>query len=74
MAIAAKYLESTFILTGKDEAECIKGVGRFKYLGRLLDRSDDDWPAVLHNIRKTRKVWGGLGSYFRGRGRSRQSR
>ena len=27
----------------------------------MLKRSDDDWPVVLHNIRKTRKVWGRLG-------------
>ena len=57
MAIVAKCSEATFSLTGEDEAEHIKRVGRFKYLGILLDRSDDDWPAVLHNIRKARQVW-----------------
>ena len=35
---------------------------RFKFLGRLIDRSDDDWPAVLRNIRKARQVWGRLGN------------
>ena len=30
---------------GEDEAECIEGVGIFKYLGRLMDRSDDNWLA-----------------------------
>ena len=58
MAIVAKCSEATFSLTGEDEAECIKGVGRFKYLRRLMDRSDENWTPVLHNIRKARKVWG----------------
>ena len=30
----------------------------FKYLGRLLDRSNEDWPTFLCNIRKARQVWG----------------
>ena len=27
-----------------------------KFLGKLLDRSDNNWPVVLHNIRKTCQV------------------
>ena len=50
-----------FSLTGEDEAEHTEGVGRFKYLGRLLDRSDNDCPEVPHNTRKARQVWGRLG-------------
>ena len=65
MAITAKCLEATFSLTGEDEAERIKGVGRFKYLGKMLDQSDDDWKSVLHNIRKARQVWGRLGKLLR---------
>ena len=61
MAIAAKCSEATFSLTGEYEAERIEGVGRFKYLGILLDRSDDNWPAVFQNISKARKLWGLLG-------------
>ena len=38
--------------------ERIEGVGRFKYLGRMPDRSDNDCTSVLHNIRKERQVWG----------------
>ena len=34
---------------------------RFKYLGILIDRSDDDWTAVLRNIRKSRQVRGRIG-------------
>ena len=42
-------------MIGEDEAERING------LGRLLGRSDNDWPTVLHNISKSRQVWGHLG-------------
>ena len=38
--------------TWEDEAECIEGVGIFKYLGRPLDRLDDDLPEVRQNIKK----------------------
>ena len=40
----------------------------FKYLGRLLDRSDYDCPAVLRNIRKVRQVWGGIRKLLRREG------
>ena len=33
---------ATFIITGEEKAEYIVGVEVFKYLGRLLDRFDDD--------------------------------
>ena len=29
---------------------------------------DDDWPAVLSNIRKARQVWGCIGNFMRGEG------
>ena len=32
----------TFSLTGEDDAECIYGDETFKYLGRILDRSDEN--------------------------------
>ena len=41
-AIAVRFMEATFSLTGEEEAEHIEGVGRFEYLGRLLDRSYDN--------------------------------
>ena len=68
MAIADICLEATFILRGEEEAECIKGVKLFKYLRRLLDRSDDNWSAVLQNIRKVRQVWEQLGKILRREG------
>ena len=58
--IADWCLEATLSLTGEEEAECIEGVEVFKYLGRMLKRSDDNWTAVLHNIREVRQVGGRL--------------
>ena len=40
--------------------EHIEGLGRFKYLGILMDRSYNDQLAVLHNIRKESQVRGRL--------------
>ena len=40
----------------------------FKYLGRMMDRSDDNWPEVLQNIRKARQVWGWLGKMLQREG------
>ena len=36
--------------------ECIEGVETFKYLGRILNQSDDNWAAVRHNACKARRV------------------
>ena len=38
LAVAAKCSETTFSVAVEDEAELIKGVGRFNFLGRLLYR------------------------------------
>ena len=42
---------------GEDKVECIEGVGMFKYLGRLLDWSKNNSPAVHWNISNVRQVW-----------------
>ena len=63
--IAAKSTGETFSLTGKDGAECFEGVESFKYLGRVLNRLDEDWPAVFRNIWRARQVWGRLGKLLR---------
>ena len=60
MAIADRCSEETFILTWEEETECNDGVEVFKYLRRLLERLDNDWSAVLQNIRKARQLWGSL--------------
>ena len=67
--VADKCSEATFSLTGEDELECIDAVELFKYLRRLLDRSEDDWPEVLWNIRKARQVWGCLTKMIRREGK-----
>ena len=61
MEIAENFTEETFSPTGEDGAEIVEGVELFKYLGRPLDRSDDNWPEVLRSIRKARQVWGHIG-------------
>ena len=40
----------------------------FKYLGRMLDRSDDKWPALRHNVGKAHIVWSRLGKLLRREG------
>ena len=40
MVIADKFSMLTLSLTGEEETECIEGSEMFKYLGRLLERSD----------------------------------
>ena len=47
-----------------EEAERIKGVGGFKYLGILLDWSDDERQEILHNIRKARQDRGQIRKLF----------
>ena len=63
--IGSQCAEASFSLMGEDEAECIEEVGNFKYLGRMSDRSDDDWPAVRRNFRKARRLWSRLGKLLR---------
>ena len=36
----------------------VEGVVTFRYLGRPLDQTDDDWPVVRRNIMHVRLVWG----------------
>ena len=38
----------------------MRAVTEFKYLGRVLPNMDDDWLAVVGNIRKARANWGRL--------------
>ena len=51
-----KNTERAFHAYGKPMA----AVSEFRYLGRLLTATDDDWPAVNGNIRKARMSWGRL--------------
>ena len=38
----------------------MEAVSEFRYLGRLLTATDDDWPVVAGNIRKAQVSWGRL--------------
>ena len=40
--------------------EQMRAVTEFRYLGRVLTDTSDDWPAVAGNIRKARASWGRL--------------
>ena len=52
IAIASRCAEASFILKGEDETEYIEGAETFKYLGRMLDRSDEKWLALCQNVGK----------------------
>ena len=52
--MAARCGEMEFILEGGEVDERVEGVATFRYLGRLLYQTDDDWPAVWRNIIRAR--------------------
>ena len=66
IVIASQCEEATLSLMVEYDAEFIEGVENFKYLGRILDRYDKNWPAVFRNIGKARRVWNRLGKLLRG--------
>ena len=35
----------------------MRAVTDFRYLGRVMMNTDDDWPAVAINLRKARVTW-----------------
>ena len=49
-------LEQAFHSNGQP----MEAVLEFRYLGRLLTATDEDWPAVAGNIKKSRRSWGRL--------------
>ena len=44
----------------QDYGRPLEMVSHFKYLGRILTAYDDNWSAVVRNLRKTRKSWARL--------------
>ena len=40
----------------------VEGVAKFKYLGKTIDQTDDDWPSVRQHIMRAKLVWGRLGT------------
>ena len=59
-----KTLEKAFHAYGIQ----MRAVAEFKYLGRVLTNTDDDWPAVAGNIRKAQANWGRLERILRREG------
>ena len=49
-------MEQAFHAYGKP----MEAVSEFRYLGRLLMATNNDWPAVAGNIQKVRVSWGRL--------------
>ena len=42
----------------KAYGEPMEAVSEFKYVGRILTSTDNDWPAVAWNLKKARQSWG----------------
>ena len=38
----------------------MRAVTEFRYLGRVMTNTDNDWPAVAGNLKKARVTWGRL--------------
>ena len=58
--VAIWYACMEFSLNRKDRGETIKGVELFKYLGRMLEQSYNEWPVFRQNIKRAQQVWGRL--------------
>ena len=48
-------------LYDREDDPLVEGVTQFQYLGRTLEGTGGDWPAVHRNISKARAVWKRLG-------------
>ena len=68
VGMAERCGEMEFSLEGREGEERVENVMTFRYLGKLLDQTYDDWPAVRRNIMRARSVWGILGTLLRREG------
>ena len=68
MEVANRCVEMEFSMIGKEGEGTIERVALLKYLGRPLEQSDDNWPAVRQNIGRAQQVWGRLGFILRQEG------
>ena len=50
-----------FILYGGEGGALVEGLENFKYLGRPLDQTDENWTTIRQNIKQERTVWESLG-------------
>ena len=48
-----------FSLYGREGETLVEGVEKFKYMGRPLEQTEDDWLAVIQNAKQALRVWGG---------------
>ena len=56
-AEGAEAAERAFTAYGRR----LPAVEEFRYLGRVLTATDDDWPAVARTLHRAQKTWGRLG-------------
>ena len=66
--MAERCGEMEFNLDWEEGDKRVDNVPTFRYLGRPLDQTDDDWSAVRKNIMRARSVWGRLGTLIRWEG------
>ena len=62
--MAERCGDMEFRLYGREGDALVEVVANFKYLVRPLDQTDDDCPEVRRNIKKGRRVWGGLEKFL----------
>ena len=61
LEMSARCGEMEFSIDGGKGDNMVYVVATFRYLGRTLDQTDDDWTAIQRNIIRVRLVWGRLG-------------
>ena len=68
MDIVARFGKMEFSLEVEEVEKMVGGMENFKYLGRTLDQTYDDWPVVGLNIMRARLVWGRMRTLLRREG------
>ena len=58
MYISERCGEMDFSLCRRNGDALVDVVANFKYLGRALDQTDGNWPAVRRNYKQVQRVWG----------------
>ena len=66
--MAARCGKMEFSLEREEGDNMMEGVATFRYLGRTLDQTDDDWTEVRRNIVRARFFWWGLGTLLQWEG------
>ena len=58
MELAKRLGEMEFILYGREGDALVEEAEQFKYLGRPLGQTCNDWPVIIWNMRRVKKFWG----------------